>query len=92
MPPAKRVNITIDSETLRIADRVARRRRISRSEVIRVAIRQTAEAQARRDEEEDRRKLQKEAVESMDQLARKAGDWPAIQILRKWRYRSEENR
>jgi len=89
MPVKRRVNITIDAETLRIADRVARRKKMSRSELIRTAIRQTAGAQVRQDETELRRKRQEEAVETMDRLARKAGKWPAIEILREWRYRSE---
>lgn len=92
MAAKKRVNITIDADTLRVADRVARRRRISRSELIRDAIREAAGAQARRDADDNRRKLQEEAVETMDRLARKAGRWPAIEILRQWRYRSEGDR
>jgi metal-responsive CopG/Arc/MetJ family transcriptional regulator len=90
MSAKSRVNITIDAETLRIADRVARRRNVSRSELIRTAIRQSADAQIRQDEAEARRKRQREAIKTMDRLARKAGKWPATEILRQWRYRSEE--
>ena len=92
MAAKKRVNITIDPETLRIADRVARRRNVSRSELIRTAIRQSADAQIRQDETEARRKQQREAIDTMDRLARKAGKWPSTEILRQWRYRSEEER
>jgi metal-responsive CopG/Arc/MetJ family transcriptional regulator len=92
MPAKRRVNITIDAETLRIADRIARRQKMSRSELIRTAIRQSADAQIRQDEADARRKQQEEAVETMDHLARKAGKWPAVEILHQWRYRLEKQR
>jgi metal-responsive CopG/Arc/MetJ family transcriptional regulator len=84
-----RINITIDKETLRLADRAARRRKVSRSEFIRTAV-QTAAAGRERESEEDRRKeRQQRAIETMNRLARKAGNWPAVEILHAWRYRLE---
>lgn len=84
-----RVNISIDQETLRLADREARRRKMSRSELIRVAVREVAEDGTRVAEEETRRRRQREAAEALDRFARKVGDWPAEEILRSWRYRLE---
>jgi metal-responsive CopG/Arc/MetJ family transcriptional regulator len=92
MATKKRVNITIDSETLRLADRTARRQKVSRSQLIRTAIRDAAVAQDRQFEAEARRKRQQQASETMDRLAQKAGTWPAVQILHQWRYRLERER
>ena len=85
MTVKKRVNITIDPETLRLADRAARRRNVSRSELIRAAIHEAAEAQNRRTAEEQRSVRQRRAIEGMQRLARHFGDWPAEQILRSFR-------
>jgi len=82
MAAKKRVNITIDSETLRLADRAARGRQVSRSELVRTAIHEVAEAQERRAEAEARQRRQQEAANAMDRLARRLGDWPAERILR----------
>ena len=84
-----RINITMDEETLRLADRAARRRKSSRSEFIRVAVREIAANHQRESEDAARRKRQREAIEIMDRLAHKAGDWPAEEILRAWRRRGE---
>jgi len=87
MAAKKRVNITIDSETLRLANRIARRRKVSRSELIRAAIHEAAEAQDRRAADEERYARQKRAIEGMQRLAHHFGDWPAEQILRSFRDR-----
>ncbi len=82
----KRVNITIDAETLRLADRAARRQRTSRSEFIRNAVRAQAQGERQAGDEAllDRRRR---AIEGMNRLARQFGDWPAEQILRAARNR-----
>ncbi len=77
-----RVNITIDSETLRLADREARRRKTSRSALIRAAVREVAANHERELDEEARKKRQREAAEAMDRLAHEFGNWPADKILR----------
>jgi Arc/MetJ-type ribon-helix-helix transcriptional regulator len=77
-----RVNITVDPQTLRLADRLARARKISRSAVLRDGIRALAEHQAHDVEEQARRERQRRAAEAMDRLAHKFGDWPAEKILR----------
>ena len=90
MAAKTRVNISIDRETLRLADREARRRKISRSELIRAALREMAANHERESEEQARRKRQQEAVEGMQRLAQKAGSWPAVELLHAWRYRLEK--
>lgn len=77
-----RINITIDPETLRLADRQARRQKTSRSEVFRAGVRALATNHERESEEEDRRKRQREAAATMDRLAHEFGSWPAQKILR----------
>lgn len=84
-----RINITMDKETLRLADRGARRCRVSRSEFIRSAVKTVADMGERESEESERKERQRRAIASMDRLARKAGDWPAVEILHAWRYRFE---
>jgi Arc/MetJ-type ribon-helix-helix transcriptional regulator len=78
----KDVNITVDPETVRLADREARRRKTSRSEFIRSAVREVATNHERQSEEGTRQKRRHEAVETMNRLAHEFGDWPAEQILR----------
>jgi len=82
-----RINITVDRETLRLADREARRQKTSRSEFIRKAVRDQAENRQREFEEEEKRKRQARAVEGMNRLAKQFGDWPAEQIVREARDR-----
>ena len=87
MAAKKRVNITIDPETLRLADRAARRRKVSRSELIRSAIHEAAKAQSHRLEEEEQQARQRRAIEGIQRLAHHFGDWPADQMLRSARDR-----
>jgi metal-responsive CopG/Arc/MetJ family transcriptional regulator len=82
-----RINITFDRETLRLADREARRQRVSRSEMIRAAVRSAAAENGRKAEAEARRRRQQEAAATMNRLAHEFGDWPAGMILRRSRDR-----
>ena len=77
-----RINITVDAKTIRLADRLARRRKTSRSAILREGVRTLAESQVREAEEEARRDRRRRAAEDMDRLAREFGDWPAEKILR----------
>jgi metal-responsive CopG/Arc/MetJ family transcriptional regulator len=91
MASRDRINITIDRKTLRLADRAARRQKTSRSEFFRAAVREMARQQERESEDVAGRVRQRAAVEGMRQLARKAGNWPAVELLHAWRYRSQRN-
>lgn len=82
-----RINITIDPETRRLADRLARGRRVSRSAILREGVRALAKDQDRQAEEAARVRRQRQAVATMDRIARKLGDWPAERILRESRDR-----
>jgi len=77
-----RINITIDAQTVRLADRLARARKISRSAILREGVQALAENQAHAVEEQARRARRRRAAEAMDRLAHKFGDWPAEKILR----------
>jgi len=65
-----RINITVDRETLRSADREARRQKTSRSEFIRKAVRDQAENRRREFGEEEKRNRQTRAIEGMNRLAK----------------------
>lgn len=82
MAAKTRVNITVDSQTLRLADRLARARKISRSAVLREGVHVLAENEANQVAERLRRDRQLRAAQAMDRLAHKFGDWPAEKILR----------
>ena len=82
MAAKTRVNITVDPQTLRLADRLARARKTSRSAVLREGVRALAEDQENQIAEQERRERQQRAAEAMDRLAHKFGDWPAERILR----------
>jgi metal-responsive CopG/Arc/MetJ family transcriptional regulator len=82
MAAKTRINVMFDEKTLRLADREARRREISRSEFIRGAIRSAAEHDQRAAEEAALCKRRLKAVAGMNRMARKFGDWPAEEILR----------
>jgi metal-responsive CopG/Arc/MetJ family transcriptional regulator len=87
MAAKTRINITFDLETLRLADREARRHKTSRSNLIRTAVRAFASERERQQTETARQQRQSQAAATMDRLARKAGNWPAVEILHAWRYR-----
>ena len=92
MSAKTRINITVDRETLRLADREARRRKTSRSDFIRGAIRFVAKENDQSIEEAALRERRRKAIEGMNRLAQKFGDWPAEQILYDMRHRREGDR
>ncbi len=81
-----RVNITFDRETLRLADREAHRRKTSRSDFIRSAIRSVANVTDQATEEAALRERRRKAIEGIRRIAHKLGDWPAEQILHDMRH------
>jgi hypothetical protein len=85
-----RINITLDPETVRLADRLARRRKTSRSAILREGVRALAENHELEEQGAARRERMRKAAEAMDRLAHELGDWPAEQIVHDWRYRLEE--
>jgi len=87
-----RVNITFDPETLRMADREARRRKTSRSDFIREAVRTAAGNHEHAAEEVALRERRRKAVEGIRRIAGKLGDWPAEKIVHDWRYRLKDRR
>jgi Arc/MetJ-type ribon-helix-helix transcriptional regulator len=87
-----RINITFDRETLRLADREARRRRTSRSDFIRNAVRTAAAENEQVAQEATLRERRQKAIEGIRRMAQKFGDWPAEQILRDMRNRVKGDR
>jgi metal-responsive CopG/Arc/MetJ family transcriptional regulator len=92
MATKTRINVTFDTETLRLADREARRRKTSRSNFIRTAVRTVASEHEKQQSEAARLERQRKAVATMDRLAKEAGDWPAVEILHAWRYRLQKGK
>ncbi len=82
-----RINITFDQETLRLADREARRRKTSRSEFIRDAVRAEATKCDAAGQEQELRQQRHEAFQAIRKIAKEAGSWPATKIVHDWRYR-----
>jgi len=92
MAAKTRVNITVDPQTLRLADRLARARKISRSAILREGVHSLASEHNKKEAEAALLEQQTKAVETMNRLAEKAGNWPAVEILRAWRYRLQGGR
>ena len=82
-----RVNITFDRETLRVADREARRRKTSRSDFIRRAVLAEAARDDTTRKEQELRQQRREAIEGIRKIAKEAGSWPTTKIVHDWRYR-----
>ena len=87
MSAKTRINITVDPETLRLADREARRRRTSRSEFIRAAVHAEATRNDAAGKEQALRQQRHEAFQAIRKIAKEAGNWPAARIVHDWRYR-----
>jgi metal-responsive CopG/Arc/MetJ family transcriptional regulator len=90
MAAKTRINISMDQATLRLADRLARRKKISRSEILRKGVQSLADADQREFEEVAVREQRRKAIAGIREIARKMGDWPAEQIVHDWRYRLKE--
>jgi len=90
MAAKTRVNISMDEATLRLADRLARRKKTSRSEILRKGVQSLADADQREVEEAAVREQRRKAIEGIREIAHKMGDWPAEQIVHDWRYRLKE--
>ncbi len=90
MAAKTRINISMDQATLRLADRLARRKKTSRSEILRKGVQSLADADQREFEEVAVREQRRKAIEGIRAIARKMGDWPGEQIVHDWRYRLKE--
>ncbi len=81
----------MDQATLRLADRLARRKKTSRSEIMRKGVESLAEADRREFEEAAVREQRRKAIAGIREIAHQMGDWPGEQILHDWRYRLKED-
>jgi hypothetical protein len=82
----ERVRVIIDRKTILWADRPARRQGISRDEFLRTAICTATERHGGHLSDVARQRRQRRAIDGMNRLARKFGEWPADEILRAFRY------
>lgn len=82
-----RINITIDSETVHLPDRLARTKKVSRSAILREGVRALAENQRREVEEAEVRERRRNAIGGIRRIAPKPGDAPAEKTVRECRHR-----
>ena len=87
MAAKTRINITVDEDTIRLADRLARGNKTSRSAVLREGVRALAENYHRKVEDATLHERRRKAIEGIRRIAHIMGDWPAEQIVHDWRYR-----
>jgi hypothetical protein len=87
MAPKTRINITVDEDTIRLADRLARGNKTSRSAVLREGVRVLAENYLQKGEGASLRERRRKAIEGIRRIAHLMGDWPAERIVHEWRYR-----
>lgn len=90
MAAKTRINITVDEDTIRLADRLARGNKTSRSAVLREGVRALAENYNRKVEDATLHERRRKAIEGIRRIAHIMGDWPAEQIVHDWRYRLEK--
>jgi len=82
-----RINMSFDRDTLRLADREARRRKTSRSELMRSLVRAAASEGDAAAREQEMRERRHKAFEAIRKTAKEMGSWPAVKIVHNWRYR-----
>jgi metal-responsive CopG/Arc/MetJ family transcriptional regulator len=82
-----RVNVFMSDDLLKAVDAQAETERIKRSALLQKAAEAYLEQVRKEREEADRRRKMLEACRKMDELAKKAGDWDPVAIIRKFRDR-----
>ena len=80
-----RVNVFLREDLLQAVDAEAEQAGLSRSALIRRVIAQFLEVQRAARTEVEAQHRRDEACKRMDALARKAGDWDPVKIIRKFR-------
>lgn len=80
-----RVNVFMTDDLLKAVDTQAEMERTNRSALLQKAAEAYLEQVRKEREEADRRRKMLEACRKMDELAKKAGDWDPVAIIRKFR-------
>ncbi len=80
-----RVNVFLRDDLLKAVDAEAAQTGLSRSALIQKALADYLEAQRAALAEVEAQRRRDEACKRMDALARKAGDWDPVRIIRKFR-------
>ena len=80
-----RVNVFMSDDLLKAVDAEAEQERINRSALLQKAAEAYLQQARQQREEAERRRKMEEACRKMDQLAKKAGDWDPVAIIRKFR-------
>jgi metal-responsive CopG/Arc/MetJ family transcriptional regulator len=88
-----RVNVFMSDDLLKAVDSQAEMENINRSALLQKAAEVYLQQVRREQEEAERRRRMQEACRKMDELAKKAGDWDPVAIIRRFRdrgWRDEE--
>ena len=80
-----RVNVFMSDDLLKAVDAEAEQEGINRSALLQKAAEAYLQQARQQREEAERRRKMEEACRKMDQLAKKAGDWDPVAIIRKFR-------
>ena len=80
-----RVNVFMSDDLLKAVDAQAEMERIKRSALLQKAAEAYLEQVRKEQEEAERRHKMEEACRKMDELAKKAGKWDPVAIIRKFR-------
>ncbi len=80
-----RVNVFMSDDLMKAVDAQAEMEKINRSALFQKAAEAYLEQVRKEREEAERRRKMQEACRKMDELAKKAGDWDPVAIIRKFR-------
>ena len=80
-----RVNVFLKDDVLKVVDKEAAETGRNRSALIQAALTEFLESRRKAREEEALRRKREEACRRMDKLAKKAGSWDGVAIIRKFR-------
>jgi len=80
-----RVNVFLKDSLIEEINKAAKAERTNRSSLIQKALTEYLEAKREKRREQAKRKKMEEACRKMDELAKKAGDWDPVAIIRRFR-------
>lgn len=80
-----KVNISLPDEVLKEIDWTRKKKRLSRSELIRQAFQAYRQILEEEEREEEKRRGIARAIKLQEEVGRKIGTWDTIAVLREWR-------
>lgn len=80
-----KVNISLPDEVLKEIDWTRKKKRLSRSELIRRAFQVYRRLLEEEEKEEEKRKGIAKAIKLQEEVGKEIGDWDMVSVLREWR-------